>query len=65
MVGRVIPIGGVKEKCVAVLRNGIDKVILPSENKKDVADIPEALRERLHFTFVDTVAEVYRILLSL
>ena len=65
LVGRVIPIGGVKEKCVAALRNGIDKVILPSENKKDVADIPEALRERLHFTFVDTVAEVYRILLSL
>ena len=65
LVGRVIPIGGVKEKCVAAFRNGIDKVILPSENRKDVADIPEELRERIHFTYVDTVDEVYRILLRL
>ncbi|HCU56534.1 MAG TPA: endopeptidase La, partial [Clostridiales bacterium] len=65
LVGRVIPIGGVKEKCVAALRNGIVKVILPLENKKDVQDIPDALREQITFTFVERVEEVYKILLSL
>ena len=65
LVGRVIAIGGVKEKCVAALRSGITKVILPLENKKDVADIPEALREKMHFTFVERVEEVYKLLLDL
>lgn len=65
LIGRVIPIGGVKEKCVAALRNGITKVILPLGNKKDVSDIPEALRKELNFTFVEDVAEVYKILLDL
>ena len=65
LVGRVIPIGGVKEKCVAALRNGITKVILPAENKKDVTDIPERLREQMTFTFVNTIQEVYRLLLGL
>ena len=65
LVGRVIPIGGVKEKCVAALRNGIKKVILPVENKKDVADIPETLRSQMEFTYVDSVEHVYKILLGL
>ena len=65
LVGRVIAIGGVKEKCVAALRSGITKVILPLENQKDVADIPEALREKMHFTFVERVEEVYKLLLDL
>ena len=65
LTGRVIPIGGVKEKCVAALRNGIKKIILPVENKKDVADIPDALREQLEFHFVGSVAEAYRMLLAL
>ena len=65
LVGRVIPIGGVKEKCVAALRNGINKVILPAENKKDVTAIPETLREQLNFTYVERVEEVYKILLGL
>ncbi|HAE88688.1 MAG TPA: endopeptidase La, partial [Clostridiales bacterium] len=65
LVGRVIPIGGVKEKCVAALRNGIKKVILPLENKKDVTTIPEMLRDQLQFTYVERVEEVYKILLGL
>ncbi|MBO4479350.1 MAG: endopeptidase La [Clostridia bacterium] len=65
LVGRVIPIGGVKEKCVAALRNGIKKVILPAENKKDVTAIPETLREQLQFTYVERIEEVYKILLGL
>ena len=65
LVGRVIPIGGVKEKCVAALRNGIKKVILPAENKKDVTAIPETLREQMSFTYVENVEEVYNILLGL
>ena len=65
LVGRVIPIGGVKEKCVAALRNGIKKVILPLENKKDVTAIPDALRDQIEFTYVERVEEVYKILLGL
>ncbi len=65
LVGRVIPIGGVKEKCVAALRNGIKKVILPLENKKDIADIPDMLREQIEFIFVEKIQEVYKLLLGL
>lgn len=65
LTGRVIPIGGVKEKCVAALRNGIKSIILPSENKKDVADIPEPLRKQIDFTYVEEVQDVYKILLDL
>ena len=65
LVGRVIPIGGVKEKCIAALRNGIKEIILPAENEKDVSDIPETLRSNMNFTFVRNVEEVYRLLLGL
>ena len=65
LTGKVIPIGGVKEKCLAALRNGIKKVILPRENEKDIADIPEYLRKEINFFFVKSVEEVYPLLLAL
>ena len=65
LVGRVLPIGGVKEKCLAALRNGITKIILPAENRKDVADIPDTLRDKMQFTYVEKVDEVYKMLLAL
>ena len=65
LAGRVLPIGGVKEKCLAALRNGITKIILPLENRKDVADIPDMLRDKMRFTYVEKVDEVYKMLLSL
>jgi len=64
LVGNVIPIGGVKEKCTAALRNGIKQVILPVGNRKDVADIPDTLREQITFRYVEKISEVYEILLE-
>ena len=65
LTGKIIPIGGVKEKCLAALRNGIKEVILPKGNKKDVGDIPEYLREQISFRYVETIGEVYPMLLRL
>ena len=65
LVGRVIAIGGVKEKCVAALRNGIKRVILPLDNKKDISEIPDSLRDQMDFTFVEKIEEVYKILLGI
>ncbi|MDH3327932.1 MAG: endopeptidase La [Desulfobulbaceae bacterium] len=47
--GRVLPIGGLKEKALAALRYGITKVIIPEENKKDLVEIPEELRKKITF----------------
>jgi len=56
--GRVLPIGGVREKMVVAHRAKIETVILPKENKKDLVEIPEKVRKDLHFVFVDHMDEV-------
>jgi predicted ATP-dependent protease len=56
--GRVLPIGGLKEKALAALRHGISNLIVPARNKKDLEDIPEELRKKLHFTFALTMDDV-------
>lgn len=56
--GKVLPVGGVKEKILAARRAGVEQVILPRHNKSDLQDVPEALRRDLTFHFVDTVPEV-------
>jgi len=56
--GRVLPVGGVKEKVLAAKRAGIRTVILPRRNEKDLEDVPDAVREALTFVFVDTMDEV-------
>ncbi len=57
--GRVLPIGGLKEKTLAAKQAGIKKVILPQHNKKDLVEIPEDARDGLEFVFVDHVDEVF------
>ncbi len=47
--GRVLPIGGLKEKALAALRAGIDKIIIPHENEKDLVEIPKELRRQISF----------------
>lgn len=56
--GKVLPVGGIKEKILAAKRAGIDHIILSSENRRDINDINERYLKGLTFSFVDTVAEV-------
>jgi ATP-dependent Lon protease len=57
--GAVLPVGGIKEKCLAALRYGIKTVLIPFENAKDIEDIPEAQRKRLNFVLVKNISEVF------
>lgn len=56
--GKVLPVGGIKEKVLAAKRAGIKKIILPSDNKKDLADIKENYLEGIEFVFVKNIIEV-------
>lgn len=60
LTGRVLAIGGVKEKCLAAHRIGIDTIILPKENKKNVDEIPSSIKGKLKLIFADTVEEVLK-----
>ena len=57
--GRVLPIGGLKEKTMAALRHGIKTVIIPAENEKDLEEIDQTVRAALHFVPVETVDAVF------
>jgi ATP-dependent Lon protease len=58
--GKVLPVGGIKEKVLAARRAGIVNVILPRRNERDLEDIPAQARDEMNFVFVDTVDEVLR-----
>lgn len=58
--GSVMPIGGLKEKVLAAHRAGIEKILIPEENKKDLEDIPQEIMEKLEFKTVSTVEEVIK-----
>ncbi len=57
--GKVLPIGGLKEKALAANRIGIRDVIIPEENRKDVEEVPEAIRKNMNFICVSNVDEVF------
>jgi len=61
--GRVLEIGGVKEKVLAAYRAGLREVILPKGNEKDVRDVPPEVREKMAFTFASTMDEVLHLAL--
>ena len=56
--GRIMPIGGVKEKVLAARRAGVTTVIMPKRNQKDLEDVPANVRAEMQFRFVDTIDEV-------
>ena len=56
--GRVLPIGGLKEKTMAALRYGVETVLIPQDNVRDLEDIDQTVRKALHFIAVRTVDEV-------
>jgi ATP-dependent Lon protease len=62
--GRVLPIGGLKEKLLAAHRHGIFEVVLPKDNEKDLADIPENIRKDMKLNFVSSMDEVLSIALE-
>jgi len=61
--GRVLPIGGLKEKLLAALRTGLKTVIIPSENEKDLAEIPDNVKSGLEIRPVSNMEEVLKIAL--
>ena len=61
--GRVLPIGGLKEKSIAAHRAGIKTVIIPKQNETDINDIPESVRNELNFVCVDNIDKVFEIAL--
>jgi len=62
--GKVLPIGGLKEKLLAAHRHGINEVIIPKDNQKDLQDIPEYVRNLMKLHFVDHMDEVLRLALE-
>jgi ATP-dependent Lon protease len=61
--GRVLEIGGVKEKVLAAYRAGLRELILPKSNEKDLRDVPKEVRDHITFTFVTSMDEVLRVAL--
>jgi len=58
--GFVLPVGGIKEKCYAALRNNIKRIILSFQNKDDVEDIPKEIRNQIKFIFVKDIRDVIK-----
>lgn len=62
--GRVLPIGGLKEKSLSAHRAGLTTIIIPKDNERDIDDIPEAIREQLSFKLVSQAEEVLQLALD-
>jgi len=61
--GKVLPVGGIKDKVLAAFRGGLTEVILPRENEKDLEEIPVEVREAMEFHLVESMDEVLRLAL--
>ncbi|MCX5760618.1 MAG: endopeptidase La, partial [Gemmatimonadetes bacterium] len=61
--GRVLPIGGVKEKVLGAMRAGITHIILPKDNEADMEDVPEEATRTMTFHFVETLQDVLKLAL--
>jgi ATP-dependent Lon protease len=59
LLGRVLPVGGVKQKVLAAARVGMHTVILPKRNEVDLDDLPDEVRDKMTFVLVDQVSEVF------
>ena len=61
--GRVLPVGGIREKVLAAFNYGINTVIIPSKNEKDLQDIPEEFKNQMNFALADNLHDVYKVAL--
>ena len=59
--GRVLPVGGIREKCLAALNQGITDLLIPKANEKDLADIPKQFKDKLNFIPVETLDQVFAV----
>src|SRR3989344_5883387 len=59
--GRVLPVGGIREKCLAALNLGITNIIIPMANAKDLEDIPPVFKEKINFILADNLDEVFAV----
>lgn len=59
--GRVLPVGGIREKCLAALNQGITNVIIPMANQKDLADIPKVFKDKMNFILAENLDEVFAV----
>jgi len=62
--GKILPVGGIKEKVLAASRSGVKEILLPEQNRKDLADIPTEVRRKTKFHFVKTIEDALRLALS-
>jgi ATP-dependent Lon protease len=62
--GRILPVGGLKEKSMAAHRAGIKTIIVPKRNQKDMVDIPKKIQRDLKFIFVDRMDDVLPLVLA-
>ncbi len=60
LTGRVLPIGGLKEKVLAARRAGITRIVMPKANAKDLRDLPEHVRKEMQFFYAERIDEVFR-----
>jgi len=58
--GRVLPVGGLKEKILAAYQSGIKNIIIPKENIKNIEDIPKQIRKKINFIAVNNIDEVLK-----
>ncbi len=62
--GRVLPVGGLKEKTLGALRAGIKTILVPEKNRKEISEIPKAIRRKVKFLFVDSMDKVLPVALK-
>ena len=58
--GKVLPIGGLREKALAAYRIGIRKIIIPKDNERDLEEIPKEVRDNIQFVLAEDIATVYK-----
>ena len=64
LTGRVLPIGGLKEKSLAALKVGIKQIIIPAGNEKDLSEMPDTVRRSIRFLPVSELSEVFSIAIN-
>jgi len=64
LTGKVLPVGGIKEKVLAATRQNIYNLVIPLQNKKDIVEIPEEIQKKIHFTFAKTIDDVLNTVLK-